>query len=60
MKPFTYKINVHATDSEEAEKKLLAVCAFLDNLSEKEISKLAYIVKNDPVKTKMAKLALGV
>jgi hypothetical protein len=60
MKPFTYKINVHATDSEEAEKKLLAVCALLDNLSEKEISKLAYIVKNDPVKTKMAKLALGV
>jgi hypothetical protein len=60
MKPFTYKINVHATDSEEAEKKLLAVCALLDNLSEKEISKLAYIVKNDPVKTKMAKIALGV
>jgi nicotinate-nucleotide pyrophosphorylase len=60
MEKFTYKITVEAKDNNEATKKLQAACILLDFLNEKEISKLAYVVKHDPVKTRMAKIALGV
>jgi nicotinate-nucleotide pyrophosphorylase len=60
MEKFTYKITVEAKDNDEATKKMQAACILLDNLTEKEISKLAYVVKHDPVKTRMAKIALGV
>lgn len=60
MKEYTYKITLQAKTQEEAVKKMQAITSLLDELNEKELSKLAYVVKNDPVKTKMAKLALGV
>lgn len=60
MNEYTYKITLQAKTQEEAVKKMQAITSLLDELNEKELSKLAYVVKNDPVKTKMAKLALGV
>lgn len=60
MKEFTYQITLQAKTQDEAIKKMEAICTLSDCLNEKEMSKLAHVVKNDPVKTKMAKLALGV
>lgn len=60
MNEYTYKISIQAKTKEEAIAKMTALCALSDSLNEKELSKLAHVVKNDPVKTKMAKLALGV
>jgi hypothetical protein len=60
MNEYTYKITLQAKTQEEAVQKMQAITTLLDELNEKELSKLAYVVKNDPVKTKMAKLALGV
>jgi hypothetical protein len=60
MNEFTYEVDIKAKTKEEATEKMKAICTLLDKLNEKELSKLAYIVKHDPVKTKMAKMALGV
>lgn len=60
MNEYTYKITLQAKTQDEAVKKMQAITSLLDELNEKELSKLAHVVKNDPVKTKMAKLALGV
>jgi hypothetical protein len=60
MTTYNYNIRVQATSKEEAEAKLKAICVLLDKLNQKEITKLAFVVANDPVKTKMAKIALGV
>lgn len=46
--------------NDEPERKLAAAMVLIGKLSTKEIEKLAHIVKNDPVKTAMAKSALGV
>lgn len=60
MNEYKYNITLQANSKEEAIKKMQAITALLDELNEKELSKLAYVVKNDPMKTKMAKMALGV
>ena len=60
MKEFTYQISIQAKTQEEAIKIMEAICTISDGLNEKEISKLAHVIKNDPIKTKMAKIALGV
>lgn len=56
---YTYEITLNAASKEEAQQKLSAASVLLSKLTQKEISKLADVVKNDPVKTALAKRALG-
>ena len=60
MNEYTYNLTILATSQEESIKKMQAISILLDELKEKELSKLAHVVKHDPIKTKMAKMALGV
>jgi hypothetical protein len=60
MKKFNYDISIEAPSEKEADVKMKALTALASRLTAKELDKLAHIVKNDPVKTEMAKRALGV
>jgi hypothetical protein len=60
MPKFSYDIVVEAPTEDEADNKMKAVTVLLAKLNTKELSKLAHIVQNDPVKTALAKKALGV
>lgn len=60
MKKYSYEITIEAKMETEAESKMKALTILASRLSEKELNKLAHIVKNDPVKTAMAKKYLGV
>lgn len=60
MKKFEFDITLQAKTEAEAESKMNALVALAQSLSVKELEKLAWIVQNDPVKTAMAKKALGV
>jgi hypothetical protein len=53
--------NVNATDLNAiAQSNLPALAVLASNLTHKELEKLAYMLKHDPIKTAMAKKALGV
>lgn len=60
MQKFTYNITLTAASEKEAEAKMRAMTMLASRLSEKELSKLADIIQNDPQKTALAKKALGV
>lgn len=60
MQKFTYKITVPAESESQAESKMRALTVLASRLSEKELTKLADIIQNDPAKTALAKKALGV
>ena len=60
MKKFNYEITIEAPSEAEADTKMKAITILASKLSAKELDKLAWIVKNDPVKTAIAKKALGV
>lgn len=60
MNPFKYDMNIAATKEEEADAKMAALIILAAKLTAKELTKLAYIVKHDPIKTAIAKRALGV
>ena len=60
MKKFSYEITLEAATEAEADSKLNAIGILLKKLTTKELAKLAHIVQNDPVKTALAKKALGV
>jgi hypothetical protein len=60
MKKFSYEISIEAATEAEADSKMSALGTLTKKLTTKELVKLADIVKNDPVKTAMAKKALGV
>ena len=60
MTKFNYTITVEAKEKAEADTKMKALTTLASNLSAKELDKLAWIVKNDPAKTKLAKQFLGV
>ena len=51
---------IEANTESEADGKMTALTTIATKLSTKELSRLAHIVKNDPVKTAMAKKYLGV
>lgn len=55
----TFEIEINAS-AKDAEAKMAALMVLVAKLTTSELEKLAYIVKNDPVKTAMAKKALGV
>ena len=60
MQKFHYDISIEAKTESEATAKMKALTTLASKLSEKELSKLAHIVKTDPVKTALAKKYLGV
>ena len=60
MSRHSYTINIEAKNEKEAEAKMQALTILASRLSEKELSKLAHVIKNDPVKTTLAKRYLGV
>lgn len=59
MSKYSFDISIEAESQKEAEEKLMAAIVLLRKLKVKEIKKLADIVQNDPVKTAIAKKALG-
>ena len=60
MKKYNYELEISAQSEREADTKMQALTVLAAKLSDKELQKLAHIVKNDPVKLAMAKSALGV
>lgn len=56
---YTFEISIEAQTQEEASGKVQAASTLMQKLSAREIAKLAEVVKNDPVKTTLAKKALG-
>ena len=60
MTTFNYEINIEATTEAEADTTMKAITVLVKKLKSTELAKLANIVQNDPIKTAMAKKALGV
>jgi hypothetical protein len=59
MKKYSFEVSIEAQTQGEAEVKLSAASVLMQKLKAREIAKLADVVKNDPVKTAIAKKALG-
>ena len=59
MKKYSFEVSIEAQTQGEAEVKLSAASILMQRLKAREIAKLADVVKNDPVKTTIAKKALG-
>lgn len=60
MKSYTYKFLIEEKSEQDADAKIEALSTLAKKLSVKELSKLAHVVKTDPVKTALAKKYLGV
>jgi hypothetical protein len=60
MKKFNYTISIEAGSEEEATQKMTALITLASKLKVHELAKLAHVIKNDPVKTALAKKYLGV
>lgn len=56
---YTFEVSIEAQTEQEAEVKLQAASALMQKLKAREIAKLADVVRHDPVKTTLAKKALG-
>jgi hypothetical protein len=59
MPKYTFEISIEAETELEASNKLRAASTLMQKLKSNEIGKLADVVKNDPIKTALAKRALG-
>ena len=57
---YTYDLTIDAANAVEAETKMAALTTLGAKLKTNELAKLAHVVKNDPVKTALAKKYLGV
>jgi hypothetical protein len=60
MSKHKYEIQIEAATEKDADTKMKALTVLASKLSARELDKLADIIKNDPVKTQLAKKALGV
>jgi hypothetical protein len=60
MKDYNYNIRIPALLEKEANEKIAALAILASRLNATELTKLAHIVKTDPVKTALAKKYLGV
>ena len=60
MRKFTCDFSIPANTEAEAETKMNALRILATLLTARELEKLAYVIKNDPIKTSMAKAYLGV
>lgn len=56
---YIFEVSIEAQTQGEAEVKLSAATTLMQKLTAREIGKLADVVKRDPVKTAIAKKALG-
>jgi len=59
MNKYSFDISIEANSQEEALAKLKAASTLMQKLKPNEINRLAEVVKNDPIKTAIAKKALG-
>lgn len=59
MNKFRYEITIQAATAQDAEEKLRAASTLMERLQVRELKRLADVVQNDPVKTAIAKRALG-
>lgn len=59
MNKYSFEVSIEAHSQGEAEVKLLSASTLMQKLKVREIAKLADVVKNDPMKTSLAKKALG-
>lgn len=59
MNKFSFEITIEGETQKDAEMKLKAAAMLMQKLRPNEISRLAEVVKNDPVKTALAKKYLG-
>ena len=57
---FHFETTLEAKTEAEANNKMQSLTTLASKLSEKELSKLAHIIKHDPIKTALAKKYLGV
>jgi len=55
MKKYVYELTIEAKEEKEAETKMTALTAVASMLTATELTKLAHILKHDPVKTTLAK-----
>jgi hypothetical protein len=60
MKNYTYKFTLEEKSEQDADAKIEALSTLAKKLSVKELSRLAHVVKTDPIKTALAKKYLGV
>lgn len=60
MKSYTYKVTLEEKSEGEADAKIEALTVLAQKLTVKELTRLAHVVKTDPVKTALAKQYLGV
>ena len=60
MQKFNYDMAISANTEKEADTKMTALTILAKKLSAAELEKLGDIVANDPIKTSLAKRALGV
>jgi hypothetical protein len=60
MKKFHYDISIEEKTETEADAKMTALTTLASKLSQKELTKLAHVIKHDPIKTSLAKKYLGV
>jgi hypothetical protein len=56
---FSFEVTIESTSEQEAQTKLKAATVLMQKLKANEITRLADVVKNDPLKTAFAKKALG-
>ena len=59
MYRYSFDMTLSATSMEEANLKMQALATLARKLNATELSKLAEVVTNDPIKTRIAKKALG-
>jgi hypothetical protein len=59
-KTYEFDFTIEASSKGEAETKMAALAVMASRLSPEELTKLAHVIKNDPVKAALAKKYLGV
>lgn len=59
MQKFSYDAVLTEKSQSDADMKMAGLMVLAAKLSAKEVHAMADVVKNDPVKTNMAKMALG-
>jgi hypothetical protein len=60
MKSYKYQVTLEEKTEVEADAKIEALTVLAKKLTVKELSKLAHVIKTDPIKTALAKKYLGV
>ena len=60
MKSYKYQVTLEEKTEVDADAKIEALTVLAKKLTVKELAKLAHVIKNDPIKTALAKKYLGV